>query len=72
MLMFCRSRTVHSDYLVAVEFVDGRLGVHSGYLVAVVAVILVHFGGSLAITASASERAAFALNLFCRRLGLWC
>jgi hypothetical protein len=43
--MLCRSRAVHSDYLVAVEVVDGRSGVHSGYLVAVVAVVLVRFGG---------------------------
>jgi hypothetical protein len=75
--MLCRSHAVHSDYLVAVEVADGRSGVHSGYLVAVIAVIaviLVRFGGCLATVASSSEWATFALNLFCRssRLGLWC
>ena len=40
LLMFCRSRAVHNDYLVVVEVADGRSGVHSGYLVAVVAVAL--------------------------------
>jgi hypothetical protein len=72
--MLCRSHAVHSDYLVVVEVADGRSGVHSGYQVAVIAVILVRFSGCIATAALSSERATFALNLFCRssRLGLWC